>query len=165
VYHLFIGAHGVGAFDIQITLQKIGRQGKLHVYIQGGKSFVEPDLSDIDRMRKSFSMNNLEDVDYKTINFNELPRQNISHVTLVVYNTVDTDSEYILWIMSNVSGEKLEGKLIISIAFLILTIVAMSALSVYGVVQYYKDQKTLRQLKFEAEAEVLSEEQEDYLSP
>jgi hypothetical protein len=126
--------------------------------MHGARKFLDPDPSDVETMRKTFSFNNLEDVDIKVMGFNDLPRENISHVTLVVYNTVDTESAYTLMITSKVSGTKLKGNLILAIAFLCMTGAAVIGLGVYAVIQYIQEQRYLRQLKYEAEAEILDDD-------
>jgi hypothetical protein len=141
IYQLFLGDNGVGKVDVQITLKKLEKQGKLHLYMNAAKQFLTPDSSDIEAMRKQFGFNNLEDVDVKVLAVNEIQRENSSHITLVVYNTVDSESSYTLYISSDVSGAKLLGTTLVSILMMSFTGIVMILLFVYGIFQYVRDQK------------------------
>jgi hypothetical protein len=119
--------------------------------MHGSETFLTPDPSDIETMRKQFNFNNLEDVNYKVMSVNELQRANISHLTLVVYNTVDTEGSYVITIVSDVSGAKFSGTLLVSMIMLIGTGTIMILLFVWAIVQYLNEQKYIASLKYEAE--------------
>ncbi|KAL9647765.1 hypothetical protein ABK040_001371 [Willaertia magna] len=144
-----------GLFDLHIHLKKTSILGKLHLYIHTSKkneSFIENldiDESDIEKLRKVFKFHDLEDVNEKYLFINELKRNETSKLTLLIINTVDTESTYDIIIESNVSGKKLDNYLVASIGlFITSSLFAFVLFIVYGYL-YWTDRQLLRKLKYE----------------
>jgi hypothetical protein len=161
-YQMFIGDEGVGKYDLHINIAKTSSLGKLHLYVYGGLEYIVPDVTHIDVLRQQFPYQNLEDTDTRTLYINELSRVNNTHITLVVLNTVDVESEYTISISSDVSGAKYNSTLVSSVLiFTGMTLLAI-ALAVIGVLQFISDVNFYRSIKnYRIDDSVLDDEEDE----
>ncbi|KAL0480889.1 SCPL47 [Acrasis kona] len=143
-YQLHVGRGGIGSFDVTVKLTKKTNQGKLHLYLHGGDSYIYPNSSSRDALVGQFEYHNLEDVNEKVLVGREQRRNNATHITLVVYNTVDTDSNYGMTVITSVTGNKFNGLLVVSSIVLSVTGVVAVILFVYALVQYLLDREFLK---------------------
>ncbi|KAG2388934.1 hypothetical protein C9374_014334 [Naegleria lovaniensis] len=155
LYHLTMPYNDLsnGLFDIHVKLTKTSKLGKLHIYAYtSNETFVENsqiDESNIEDMRRRFPFHDLEDVNEKSLNMNELFRNRTRYITILLINTVDTESMYDLVIESDVSGKKLNPYLVTSIAIFSFLCITIIVLFLIYVVQYFNDQRILRSMKYE----------------
>ncbi|KAF0972227.1 hypothetical protein FDP41_009535 [Naegleria fowleri] len=155
LYHLTLPYSELsnGLFDIHVKLTKTSKLGKLHIYAKtSNETFVENsqiDESNIEQMRQQFPFHDLEDVNEKSLDMNELFRNRTRRITILLINTVDTESMYDLVIESDVSGKKLNPYLVTSIGIFSFLCITTIVLFMIYVVQYFNDQRILRSMKYE----------------
>mmetsp|Transcript_3792 Transcript_3792/g.14402 ORF Transcript_3792/g.14402 Transcript_3792/m.14402 type:complete len:677 (+) Transcript_3792:22-2052(+) len=157
MYKLDIGEFGNNMFDAQLILEKQGldsglKLGKLHVYLHTGQEYLEPnpEKSIVDQ----YPYRSLVDAHQAKLFVNELNRANISKLTVIVENTVDTEARYTLEIATLVSGPKPDGTMIAMISATSLLGLVMAALFVVCSLQWIYFRTSLNRNKKSRSASV-----------
>ncbi|EFC36560.1 predicted protein [Naegleria gruberi] len=151
LYNLLIPFdNSIGLFDIRLILTKTSKLGKLHLYLQpNNETFLNITNNFNDNFKNIFNYYDLEDVNEKTLQISNLNRNSTHSLTIIVLNTVDTESNYNLIVETIVSGKKLDPLLVLSIIlFSFLVIVSIALFGIY-IIQYYNDRKLLQNIKYE----------------
>jgi len=136
-----INKYSAGLFDFKLTLTKTSKFGKIHLLMNGGSNYTIPQTHTISSLVQQFQYKVLEDDAVKYIELNELSRQANSKVTVIVLNTVDTETVYNLVVTSLVSGTLQDGK-ILGLTFTLLFFgVIACILFVIVILQYFYAKK------------------------
>jgi len=96
--------NSLGYFDLQISINKLSNFGQIYIYVGGGQNFITPDLSSQDALMQQFPFYNLEDISFKQLSVNDLPRNVYQKITIVIMNALDTTATYNFGYLTQVSG-------------------------------------------------------------